>query len=129
MAFERFEAAKMRRLAEPAVSILKRGAFAFNRAFCMRYLGEYDHIQLFYDRENMIIGIKPVPKGIRDAINVRRITGGRSATVSARPFFTYFMVPHNKEKTESFKVSWNEDEELIEVRLKDEDDEDNDIPF
>ncbi|MDA2916638.1 hypothetical protein MYX64_07365 [Nitrospinae bacterium AH_259_B05_G02_I21] len=126
MAFERFEAEKMRRLGEPAVSIFKRGGFGFNRTFCLRYLDEHDHIQLFYDRENMIIGIKPVPEDAKDAIGVRRISGGKAATVAARPFFTYFEVPHNKEKAESFKVFWNEEESLIEVRLKSIED---DIPM
>ncbi len=126
MAFERFGAAKMKRLAEPAVSILKSGGFGFNQAFCMRYLGEHDHIQLFYDRETKVIGIKTVQEGEIDAIKVRRITGGKSATVSARPFFSYFNVPYNKEKTESYLVHWNVGEKLVEVRLKEE--EENDIP-
>jgi len=118
MAFERFEAAKMVRLADPAVSILKNGGFGFNQAFCIRYLNEHDHIHLYYDRENKVIGIKPVPKGFKDAIKVRRISGGKSATLSARPFFTYFDIKHNTEKTESYKVSWNEEKGLIEIPLK-----------
>ena len=126
MAFERFEASKMKRLAEPAVSILKSGGFGFNQAFCMHYLGDYTHIQLFYDRENKTIGINPTYGDAKDAIKVRRITEGKSATVAARPFFGYFDIPYNKKKTESYKVFWNEAENLIEIRLKEEG---NDIPF
>ena len=96
----------------------------------MHYLKEHDHIQLFYDRENMIIGIKPVVEGKEDAIKVRRISDGKAAAVSARPFFSYFNVPYNKEKTESYPVHWNVGEYLVEVRLKGKEDrEENDIPF
>lgn len=124
MAFERFEAAKIKRLAEPAVSILKNGGFGFNRAFCLRYLDKYDHLQLLYDRESGAIGIRPVPESEQDAIKVRIATGGKAAMVAARPFFTFFNLTH--EKTKSYKAHWNEEEQLIEVRLKSIED---DIPM
>lgn len=115
MAFERFEASRMTRLAEPAVSILKTGGFGFNQAFCMRFLSGHDYVQLYFDKDRKIIGLKPVQEGEEDAIKIRKVTGGKSATIAARPFFTYFNIKH--EKTRSYKASWNEVDKLVEIRL------------
>lgn len=93
MAFETFEKNRMPSKEQPAVTIQKRGALSLNNA-AYEYIGAPSFVELLYDREERLIGIRQSDADTPHAYAVRG-TGKNQATrvVSGRAFLAYYEIP------------------------------------
>ena len=79
----------------PAVTIQKRGALALNPA-AFEFLGLPKAVELFYDRQKRLIGIKKASLNNPDAYPVRNVgKSGASKAISAKAFLSYYNIPRD----------------------------------
>jgi hypothetical protein len=95
MAFETFKKNRMPAKGEPAITIQRRGALSLNTA-AFEAIGSPDYIELLYDRDERLIGIKGSDEDTPHAYMVRG-TGKNEATrvVSGKAFLTYYDIPRD----------------------------------
>ena len=76
---------------EPHVTIQKRGALSMNRSAFVA-LGSPDAVELLYDRQARLIGLRPVCPTADHAYQVRRSTRAESGPwiISAMAFMHYY---------------------------------------
>jgi hypothetical protein len=80
MAFEVFDKRQTTRSKAPLVTIQKRGVISFNRA-AHALIDEAEMVELLYDRDDEIVGIRPVSNDVPHGYPVR----AQSATRSTGP--------------------------------------------
>lgn len=80
---------------EPSVGIQKRGALSLNTA-ALEALGSPTHVELLYDREERLIGIRKTTASNPHAYVVRGV-GKSDAThvVSGKAFLSYYGIPRD----------------------------------
>lgn len=118
MAFEEFKAKKIQ-LTSPYAAILKSGSISINTACYDKYFKDVSHIIFLYDRERKVIGIRPAQKELTHSYAIRknRDTGG-GGSVAATAFLKSFVkINYEKQGTKQYEVSWNSEENLLEVYL------------
>lgn len=95
MAFEAFEKNRMPSKGEPSVTIQKRGALSLNNA-ALEAIGSPAFVELLYDREERLIGIRRSDQDTPHAYAVRG-TGKNQATrvVSGKAFLSYYDIPRD----------------------------------
>lgn len=95
MAFETFKKNRMPSKGEPAITIQKRGALSLNTA-AFEAIGSPEYIELLYDRDERLIGVKGSDENTPHAYTVRG-TGKNEATrvVSGKAFLTYYDIPRD----------------------------------
>ncbi len=95
MAFETFQKNRMPSKGEPAVTIQKRGALSLNNA-AFEALGSPSFVELLYDRDERLIGIRRSDEDTSHAYAVRG-TGINQATrvVSGKAFLAYYEIPRD----------------------------------
>src|SRR5579875_1045258 len=77
---------------EPRVTLQKRGAISLN-ASAYRVLGTPSSVELLYDRNQRIIGLRPVDPGADNAYPVRPATSASGPfVVSAMAFTRYYEI-------------------------------------
>lgn len=93
MAFDVFLKQRQPATTDPAVTIQKRGAFSLNaRAFAD--LGDPNAVELLYDADERLIGIRPSTLDSRNAYPVRVVTKGSSSyLVTGTAFANYYGIP------------------------------------
>ena len=92
MPFETFSRRHMRPGGEPFLTIQRKGVFSLNRA-AFEALGSPDAVELLYDSEARLIGLRKVDGGLEHAYAVRRLgRGGTESTflVSGTAFTNYY---------------------------------------
>jgi hypothetical protein len=90
MPFETFKRQRAPITDEPAITIQKRGAISINPP-AYELLGEPSHLELLYDREERLIGLRKVESTVPHAYMVRPL--GKSGTthlVSGRAFLAWY---------------------------------------
>jgi hypothetical protein len=93
MVFEAFKKNRMPSKGQPAITIQKRGALSLNNA-AFEAIGSPSFVELLYDREERLIGMRKSDEGTSHAYAVRG-TGINQATrvVSGKAFLAYYDIP------------------------------------
>jgi hypothetical protein len=90
MPFETFKRQRVPVTSEPAITIQKRGAISMNGP-AYNALQSPDHLELLYDRDEQLIGMRKVDSTVPHAYIVRPL--GKSGTthlVSGNAFMAYY---------------------------------------
>lgn len=95
MPFETFKRHRAPSTREPALTIQKRGALSFNSA-AYEALGSPKHVELLYDREERLIGIRKTTAAAAHGYPVRGV-GKNEAThvVSGKAFLSFYGIPRD----------------------------------
>lgn len=93
MPFETFKKNDMPSVGKPAITIQKRGALSLNPA-AFEALGSPSHVELLYDRDERLVGIRRAEEATPHAYAVRGV-GKNAATrvVSGKAFLSYYGIP------------------------------------
>lgn len=91
--FEAFTKSLVPLAATPRVTVQKRGTITLNTAACAA-LGWPEAVELLYDRDAQVIGLRPVPVSAPNAAFVRPTTkSGRGPyVISAMAFLRYYQI-------------------------------------
>jgi len=113
MPFERFtETGKSYR---PKISIRSNGQIGFNLGAIKKFaLNKYKYAVLFFDRENIKIGIK-LTNSEEDGISKLQVRKSNAA-ISAKAFFDYYSIDYSKSKR--YDAVWDEKEQMIIASIK-----------
>ncbi len=76
------------------VSIQKQGIIAFNRA-AFALLGEPTAVELLYDRERSLVGLRRAEESASHALRVRTSSAGGTFVVSAARFVKHYGIPND----------------------------------
>lgn len=117
MPFEVFDKRRNSRSRALTVTIQRRGIFSISEA-AYHELGEPAHVELLFDRDEQLVGLRPVSDAVAHAYAVRRQSGksGGPAIVAGQAFTQYFEIDTSESRRRDAKV---EDGMLV-VDLKDE---------
>lgn len=74
---------------EPLVSIQRTGSLALNKA-AYDAIGKPEAVQLLFDRQEQLIGLRPAARGDENAYVVRRQERSSTHLVAARTFTNYY---------------------------------------
>lgn len=90
MAFETFKRQRAPLTTEPAVTIQKRGTFSLN-APAFEALGSPEYLELLFDRDERLIGLRGADSNVSHAYLVRPLgKGGTTQMVSGTAFLAYY---------------------------------------
>jgi hypothetical protein len=90
MPFEKFRRSNITSGAVPMVAIHLRGVFALNEQ-AFEALGKPEAIELYYDREARVIGMKGAPRSSPDSYAVRH-HAKHSSQISGQSFLEFYDV-------------------------------------
>jgi hypothetical protein len=93
--FEVFKKNRMPSKVQPSVTIQRRGAISLNTA-AFEAIGSPSHVELLYDRDERLIGLRSSDEATPHAYLVRGV-GQNEAThvVSGKAFLTYYDIPQD----------------------------------
>lgn len=90
MTFETFEKQRQPPTTEPAVTLQKKGSFALN-ASAFDVLGKPEAVELLYDRDERLIGLRPALSENPNSYPVRPVKpGSRSYIVAGTAFAKHY---------------------------------------
>jgi hypothetical protein len=92
MAFELFTRETAAASGKPTISIQKKGIISLNRA-AYELLGRPRAVELLYDRERQLVGLRVGSEGGEHAQVVRPTTNGSAFLVSAARFAKHYGIP------------------------------------
>lgn len=115
MAFELFTK-KGGRTSSPRVTIAKAGYIGLNSACMDKYFRGKGFVQLYWDKEKQIIGIKHVDKEIEGAFTLTSGGERRPGSIAGRSFLKYYEIDFSKSR--SFYPDWNEKEDMLLIKIK-----------
>jgi hypothetical protein len=81
--------------ATPKISIQRSGSLSINRA-AYRDLGEPEAVELLYDRERSLMGLRYANPAERTAYTVRMNTKGSTYLISAAAFLKHYGIDSSK---------------------------------
>ena len=113
MSFIEFTAKKTKNLDKSTVSINKGGRIVFSQRCYADHLKGFKFVQLFYDPDRNILGLKPTNE---ESANVYPVKVGRdqkNAYISCIAYFKFFTIDDSSRKMDT---RWNKDAQLIEAR-------------
>ena len=113
MSFIELTAKKTKNLDKSTVSINKGGRIVFSQRCYADHLKGFKFVQLFYDPDRNIIGLKPTNE---ESANVYPVKVGRdqkNAYISCIAYFKFFTIDDSSRKMDT---RWNKDAQLIEAR-------------
>lgn len=114
--FEKFKKRGAPRSSEPTISIRTNGALGINAAAVREYFGECRYVEFYFDRDNKVMGIKPVQEKTEDSYSLFLSKRSRSATVSARKFLSHYGIDYGQ--TRRLPLQWDEENQLLTADLK-----------
>lgn len=97
----------------PRVAISKYRNFIFNSACVNEYLKTVKYVHLFWDEEELRVGVKPASKQDQFSYPLHYSARGNVATISAISFLRYIGWDMDSGDTKHFDVEWNEKEKLL----------------
>lgn len=104
------------RSSSPKVSIAKAGYIGINSACMDMYFKGKNFVQLYWDKEKQIIGIKPIDKEAGGAFTLTNDGERRPGSIAGRSFLKYYEIDFSKSR--SFDPEWNEKENMLIFKLK-----------
>jgi hypothetical protein len=87
--FEVFDPQEAARVIEPFVSLQRKGTFTLNRA-AFDALGQPSHVELLFDRDDQVIGFRPVNPSKPTAYAVRSTDPSGSFAVAGKAFVKHY---------------------------------------
>jgi len=104
------------RTAKPQISITAAGHIGINAACIEKYFKNNSFAQLYGDRNNKIIGIKPIDKEIEGVYKLTRSGDRSSGSIAGRSFLNYYQIDLSKSK--KFKPEWDDKREMLIIKLE-----------
>lgn len=92
MPFETFKRQRLKTSTSPEVTIQRKGVFSLNRA-AYEALGGPDAVELLYDREERLIGIRKVTPDTPHSYTVRPLNRGSTYLFSGTAFTNWYGIP------------------------------------
>lgn len=99
MSFEEFTRKSVRLTKDPAITIQKRGSMGLNASAYELLKGEHEEtddgklpVQLLFDKENQIVGLRPTSRDDPNAYLVRKQKLSPSYLVAGKMFFKHYGV-------------------------------------
>jgi hypothetical protein len=93
--FEVFDKRSTPLVKRPEVTIQTKGMLSMN-ASAHHALGAPEAVELLYDRDQKVVGIRPVEPEAAHAYPIRGVKGGSTYMVSGRAFLMYYGVPTDR---------------------------------
>lgn len=128
MSFEKFSPPR-KRADKPIVSIT-RNRLQLNKK-CQKYFKEASFVELYYDQENKVIGIKPRERETNNSLKINRYDDRGIAVIAATQFLRiYGIEPRLKfdvyndeghktgERSIQFIAEWDDKEKMVIVKLR-----------
>ena len=100
---------------EPVVSLHRTGSLALNKA-AYEALGQPKAVQLLFDREEQIAGLRPVEPGAPDSYVVRKQDRSSTYLVAGKTFTTYYKIDIGATRRYNAQMYYD----VLGVDLKDE---------
>lgn len=90
--FSKFDKGSTRAAEKPEVTIQSKGAVVLNGP-AHRLMGEPSAVELLYDEDQAVIGLRTAPPDDPDAHRLRATGKDTRFTIAAAPFLKYFDIP------------------------------------
>ena len=110
MAFEEFKKSKYHSSKGNFITITKTGVLNVSVEAYEKYLKAFEYVKFLFDKENNLIGIKPMKEKHPDYYNIRvmqRGTGSRGISISAVAFLKHYKVDFSKKQ--KLEPKWQDD--------------------
>lgn len=102
---------------EPKASIRKQGQIGLNQGAIIRYnIKDDQDVLLAYDKENRVIGIKPI--GEPEKGSKRAVIKNNNCSIAAKAFFDFFDIPYKKE-TKTYELFEDKENGYICFKVED----------
>jgi len=101
----------------PTITLTKDGFLFFNSATFMRYLSEWQFIELYYDRENERIGFMSAEESSNSAYKIKKNLTNRGVTISAVSFCNHYEIEHKKGSVRR-TAKWDEKSSMLYIDLQ-----------
>lgn len=118
MAFIKYE--RKGRSSKPVIGIGRHGTITINDMALRKYFSGAKFVVMYYDPERAVIGLKPETKLGTETYHLRMQKTGGGAVISGRGFLRFFGIECSK--ATRFEPRWNEEEKLVEVCMKKDED-------
>jgi hypothetical protein len=115
MTFELFTK-KGGRTSNPKVTIARAGYIGINSSCMEKYFKSKNFVQLYWDKERQIIGIKPTEKEVDGSFRLTNEGERRPGSIAGRSFLKYYEIDFSK--TRSLYPEWNEKDNMLIIKLK-----------
>jgi hypothetical protein len=115
MGFEIFNR-KVQWKGEPAVTLNKLGRVSFNKTASIKLQKEaVENVLLLWDKENRLIGVRPITKKDNRAYKISWSTRGDGCGFSATTFLKY--IGFDTSESRSLPAQWDEQEQIFKVEV------------
>jgi len=115
MGFEIFNR-KVQWSGEPAITLNKLGRVSFNKTASTKLQKEaVENVLLLWDKENRLIGVRPITKKDNRAYRISWSTRGDGCGFSATTFLKY--IGYDASESRSFAAQWDEQEQIFKVEV------------
>ena len=104
------------RTSSPRVTIAKAGYIGINSACMDKYFKGKCFVQLYWDRDKQIIGIKPVEKEIEGTFKLTNEGERRPGSIAGRSFLKYYEIDFSKSR--NIYPDWSEKEGMLVIKVK-----------
>ena len=104
------------RSSNPKVTIARAGYIGINSACMGKYFKGKSFVQLYWDKEKQIIGIKSVDKEGEGVFTLTNVGERRPGSIAGRSFLKYYEIDFSKSR--SFYPDWNEKEDMLIIKIK-----------
>ncbi len=101
--FEVFDKRSTPLVKRPEVTIQTKGMLSLN-ASAYHVLGSPEAVELLYDRDQQVVGIRPIAPDAPHAYPIRSVGAGATLLVSGRAFFAYYGIATDKPVRRDVKV-------------------------
>lgn len=101
MAFEEFKKSKYHSSKGNFITITKTGILNVSVEAYEKFLKDFECVQFLFDKENNLIGIKPMEEKHPDYYNIRvmdRGVGSKGISISALSFLKHYKIDYSKKK-------------------------------
>ncbi len=112
--FEVFDKRFSTLVKRPEVTIQTKGMLSVN-ASAYSALGSPEAVELLYDRDQQVVGMRPVAPDAAHAYPIRAVGAGATFIVSGRAFFAYYGIPTDKPVRRDVKIT----NDVLIIDLKD----------
>lgn len=99
--WEKFEKKKVGRTAQLRVSLQKGGRIAFNKAATRELLEDVNYVELYYENNEELIGIKPVTEATVNTYRVQYNESFQTAAIAGKSFLAF--IKHLPEKAARYQ--------------------------
>lgn len=115
MGFEMYKS-KGGKSSKPSVTITAAGAMSLSKACFDKYLGDKNFVQLYFDKDRRLVGIKSVDKEGDNTFKVTRSGNRASGSIAGRSFLNHLEIDFSKRK--KFIPEWNEKEGMLVFKIE-----------